>query len=136
MFGNHYESSGIDRSVGILPYFQEEMMVQEDPIELIKMKAWSRRSKSRLSQISRLYSRLMLRPVDWTDIEKERLYRSRLITIISRLMEGLVDSSEGLIDSTNQSFWRKQFLNSKAVRVSFSGGVRKRLRFYSMKICF
>jgi len=32
--------------VEILPYFQEKMMVQEDPIELENMMAWSKRSKS------------------------------------------------------------------------------------------
>jgi len=32
--------------VRILPYFQKEMMVQEDPIELDKMMTWSRRSKT------------------------------------------------------------------------------------------
>jgi len=33
--------------VWILPCFQEEMMVQEDPIKLKKLMAWSRRSKPR-----------------------------------------------------------------------------------------
>jgi len=32
--------------VRILPYFQEEMMVQEDPIELKKMMAWGRRREA------------------------------------------------------------------------------------------
>jgi len=31
----------------ILSYFQKEMMIQEDPIELEKMMTWYRRSKSR-----------------------------------------------------------------------------------------
>jgi len=32
-------------SVGIFLCFQEEMMIQEEPIEVEKMKTWSRRSK-------------------------------------------------------------------------------------------
>jgi len=35
-----------DKCVRILPCIQEEMMVQKDPIELEKMKAWSRRRKA------------------------------------------------------------------------------------------
>jgi len=34
-----------------LPYFQEEMIVQEDPIRLKKMMTWSRRSKPRWSNL-------------------------------------------------------------------------------------
>jgi len=42
--------------VRILPYFQKEMMVQENSIELEKMMTWSRRSKSRWSSF--LFMRL------------------------------------------------------------------------------
>jgi len=31
--------------IEILPYFQEKMMVQKDPIELENTNAWSKRSK-------------------------------------------------------------------------------------------
>jgi len=37
--------------IRILSYFQEEMMNQEDSIELEKMMAWSRRSKSKWSRL-------------------------------------------------------------------------------------
>jgi len=39
-----------------LPYFQEDMMVQENSIELEKTVTWSRRSKSRWSSF--LFRRL------------------------------------------------------------------------------
>jgi len=38
-------------SVGILSCFQEEMMVQEDPIELEKTITWSRRNKSSYNRL-------------------------------------------------------------------------------------
>ena len=42
------------RTVRILFYFQEEMMVQENSIELEKMMAWSKKKQTQMVLISQL----------------------------------------------------------------------------------
>ena len=46
-----------DGNIRILPCFQEEMMVQEDPIKLEKLMAW-REEKKQIKIGCQLYSRL------------------------------------------------------------------------------
>jgi len=80
--------------VRILPCFYEEMMVQEDPIRIGEDDSLKQKKQIKVEHISRLYRRLMLRPidytVDWEDTEKKNISISRLIHRINQLLSRLV----------------------------------------------
>ena len=62
--------------VRILPYFQEEMMVQEDTIEFEKLMAWSKKQTMQV-----LISRLAYKPSRLGLIQKQDVERKQFTAV-------------------------------------------------------